>query len=105
MVNFIAMLYGHVNPDSDEMKLQTYLVMAGGTEATETSFGIIMRIVARILGESFSIVLPVFGAIVGFGVNYFIAQATGNIAMRWYAAHEFRQLATEGTQPKRLKGM
>ena len=46
---------------------------------------IIMRIVARILGESLSIFLPFFGAVVGFGVNYFIAQATGNIAMRWYS--------------------
>ena len=91
-------------PDSEEMKLQTYLVMAGGTEATERSFGIIMRIVARLVGESFSIVLPVFGAVVGFGVNYFIAQATGNVAMRWYSTHAVKTLSAQSTQPKRLAG-
>jgi uncharacterized protein (DUF697 family) len=85
MVRFIATLYGHGNPNSQEAKLETYLVMSGGTEVSEASFSIIMRIVARILGESLSIFLPFFGAAVGFGVNYFIAQATGNIAIRWYS--------------------
>jgi hypothetical protein len=63
-----------------------------------------MRIIARLVGESFSIVLPVFGAIVGFGVNYFIAQATGNIAMRWYSTHMPKELPAQSTQPKRLTG-
>ncbi len=87
MVQFIATLYGHGNPDSEELKLQTYLVMSGGTEVTEASFDVIMRILARIVGETFSIFLPVLGVIVGFAVNYFIAQATGKIAVRWYSSH------------------
>jgi len=85
MVQFIAMLYGETSPDSQELKLQTYLVMSGGAEVTEASFKFIMRTVLRILGDSLAKLIPVIGAGVGFIVNYALAQATGNIAMRWYA--------------------
>ena len=85
MVQFIAMLYGETQPDSQELKLQTYLVMSGGAEVTEASFKFVMRVVLRILGDSLAKLIPVIGAVVGFIVNYALAQATGNIAMRWYA--------------------
>jgi hypothetical protein len=85
MIRFIATLYGHGNPDSQEAKLQTYLVMSGGTEVSGVSFRLIMRIVVRMLGESFAHLVPIFGAVVGFGINYIIAQTTGKIAMRWYS--------------------
>ncbi|MCC7449280.1 MAG: EcsC family protein [Anaerolineae bacterium] len=85
MVQFIAMLYGETQPDSQELKLQTYLVMSGGVKVTETSFQFIMKIVLRILGKSLAKLVPVIGAVVGFIVNYALAQTTGNIAMRWYA--------------------
>jgi hypothetical protein len=85
MVQFIAMLYGETNPDSQELKLQTYLVMSGGVEVTEGSFNFIMKVILRILGDSLSKLVPFIGAGVGFAVNYLFAQATGNIAMRWYA--------------------
>ncbi len=87
MVQFIAMMYsGETAANSEELKLQTYMVMSGGVEVTETTFNIAMRFVLRIIGESLSILVPVIGLIVGFVVNYVIAQATGNIAMRWYAS-------------------
>jgi hypothetical protein len=87
MVQFIAMMYrGDVPTNDADLKLQTYLVMSGGVEVTETTFSVIMRFVARIVGKSLSILVPVIGLIVGFAVNYLMAQATGNIAMRWYAS-------------------
>lgn len=101
MVQFIATIYGFGNPDSEELKLQTYIVMSGGTEATEASFNVIMRIIVRLVGETFSILLPVFGLAVGFGVNYAIAEATGNIAMRWYST---RAALPAPQSAPRLKG-
>ncbi len=86
MVQFIALMYGEVADTSQELKVQTYLVMAGGTQVTETTFNLIMKFALRILGKSFSKLVPVIGAVVGFAVNYGIAQATGNIAMRWYSS-------------------
>jgi hypothetical protein len=86
MVQFIALMYGEVADTSQELKLQTYLVMAGGTQVTETTFNLVMKFVLRIIGKSLSKLVPVIGAVVGFIVNYGIAQATGNIAMRWYAS-------------------
>jgi hypothetical protein len=86
MVQFIALMYeGEASASADNLKLQTYLVMSGGVEVTETTFNVVMRFVLRIIGESLSILVPVIGLVVGFAVNYVIAQATGNIAMRWYA--------------------
>jgi hypothetical protein len=87
MVQFIAMVYsGEAAASADDLKLQTYLVMSGGVEVTETTFNVVMRFVVRIIGESLSILVPVIGLVVGFAVNYALAQATGNIAMRWYAS-------------------
>lgn len=84
MVQFIAMLYGQGQPDSAELKLQTYMVMTGGVKVTETTFDVIMKFALRVLGDSLAKLIPFVGFIVGFAVNYFIAQATGNLAARWY---------------------
>ena len=70
--------------------------MSGGVELTETTTRLIMRGVVRLLGESLSIVIPAIGSIVGFLVSYALAQATGNIAMRWYAA---KQQSTRALPP------
>ena len=86
MVQFIALLYGQGQPDSTELKLQTYMVMTGGVKVTETTFEVIMKFALRILGDSLAKLIPVVGFVVGFAVNYFIAQATGNLAAQWYAA-------------------
>ncbi len=87
MVQFISMIYSRPDANSGNMQLQTSLVMSGTVELTETTTSVIMRFVARLLGESLAIMLPVVGVAVGFIVNYAIAAATGNMAMRWYAGH------------------
>ena len=87
MVQFIAMLYSQHALTPEAMNLQTTLVMSGGVKVTETSISLIMRGVVRLLGESLSIIVPAIGVVVGFVVNYGIAQATGNVAMRFYSGH------------------
>jgi hypothetical protein len=86
MVQFIAMIYNQRPINADEMNLQTTLVMSGGVKLTETTTALVMRGVVRLLGKSLSIAIPAIGAVVGFAVNYGIAQATGNVAMRFYAS-------------------
>jgi hypothetical protein len=86
MVQFIEMVYNHqTSPNSDEHKLQTYLVLSGSVEVSETTSNVIMKLILRILGESLSIFIPAIGAAVGFGVNYIIARTTGMVAIRWYS--------------------
>jgi hypothetical protein len=85
MVQFIAMVYNQRAISAEETSLQTTLVMSGGVKLTETTISLIMRGVVRLLGKSLSIVIPAIGAVVGFAVNYGLAQATGNVAMRFYA--------------------
>src|SRR5450432_1467500 len=87
MVQFIEMVYHHQTlSGSDEHKLQTYLVMSGSVEVGETATNVIMKLILRVLGESLAIFIPLIGAAVGFGVNYFIARTTGTVAMRWYSS-------------------
>jgi len=88
MVQFIALVYNQTEVSADELRLQTKLVMTGGVELTETTTTLIMRGVLRLLGESLSILIPAIGAIVGFLVNYSLAQATGRLAIRWYAGKQ-----------------
>jgi uncharacterized protein (DUF697 family) len=85
LVQFIASSYGQADANSTTSRLQTYLVTAGSTKVTETTFSILVKFIARLFGKSLSILVPVIGAVVGFAVNYTIAQATGQAALRWYA--------------------
>jgi uncharacterized protein (DUF697 family) len=85
LVQFIALTYGQSSQDSMAVKVQTYLITTGTVEVTETTFNLIMKLVLRLLGESLSVFIPAIGALIGFGVNYGIAQATGLAALRWYS--------------------
>jgi hypothetical protein len=86
MVQFIAMVYNQTATSNQELSAQTYLVLSGSAEVTQTTTKFIMRFIPRILGKSLSIAIPAFGAIVGFIVNYASAKVTGNLAVRWYGS-------------------
>jgi len=43
------------------------------------------------MGRSFAKLIPFIGTIIGFGVNYAIANATGNAALQWYSQQAKRQ--------------
>jgi TRAP-type C4-dicarboxylate transport system permease small subunit len=85
LVQFIATVYGHAEADAVETKLRSYLVISGGIRATETSFKLIMDFVVRLLERFAAKIIPLVGALIGFGVNYTIAQGTGRAAMAWYS--------------------
>lgn len=85
MVEFIAASYGKTEVSEMEARLRSYLVISGGIRATETSTRLLMRFLTRLVGKSFSKLIPFLGAVVGFVVNYAIAHATGRLAIEWYA--------------------
>jgi uncharacterized protein (DUF697 family) len=91
MVNFIAHLYGH--PNDRDTQVATWMIMTGSGEVSKMSIKFIMGLVLRVIGKSFSKFVPFLGALVSFGVNYALAQSTGRLALRWYAAKQQRQIA------------
>lgn len=87
LVEFIAQRYGHTNPGETESRIRTYLIMSGSGRMSEAAVNIIMKYLLRVVGKSFSKLVPVLGAVVSFGVNYAIVQAVGGVAVRYYRSH------------------
>jgi uncharacterized protein (DUF697 family) len=85
MVQFIAAAYGHEQASDAEVKIRTALVMSGGIRAAQATTDMFQGFLVRFLEKAFAKLIPILGAVIGFGVNYFLAQATGNIAQRWYS--------------------
>ncbi|MEP7285695.1 MAG: hypothetical protein ABI947_08005 [Chloroflexota bacterium] len=85
LVEFIATMYGKTDLNDTEAKIRTSLIISGGVKVSETSFDLIMKLVLRVIGESLSMIVPLIGVGVGFAVNYFIARASGDLALRWYS--------------------
>ncbi|NWF70348.1 MAG: hypothetical protein HXY40_14775 [Chloroflexi bacterium] len=88
MVQFIASAYGHNQPGELEKQVQSYLIMSGGMQVTEKTGGLVMKLIVRLLGQTFAKFVPFLGALVGFGVNYFFTQAAGRLAAKWYASQK-----------------
>jgi uncharacterized protein (DUF697 family) len=93
MVQFIASAYGQHEVGQPELRLRSYLVMTGSVRASQSTFRFVMRVILRLMGKSFAKLVPFIGAIVGYVINYSIARATGNVALRWYAEKARKQLA------------
>lgn len=84
LINFIANLYQGSAPDGTSAKVRNYLVMTGSSRITQSSTSFLSRLALRVVGKSFSKLIPVIGAVIGFGVNYAIVQVMGRAALRWY---------------------
>lgn len=97
MVRFIATAYGHNQTSDIEARVQTYLVTTGSIRLTESLVARGTRFAVRLMGKSFSKLIPFVGAFISFGVNYFIAQAMGNVAMQYYANRD--QVINRMVQP------
>lgn len=82
MVSFIAQVYGYEG--AIDNKIATYAVMSGSTELSKMSTRIVQKYTPRIIGKLSSKLIPLFGAALGFGVNYLLARSTGQLAVRWY---------------------
>jgi hypothetical protein len=84
LVDFIASIYG-AQPGERETKIRTYLVMSASGQVAERTSGVILRFLLRVIGKSFSKLIPFIGAFVGFAVNYAIARGIGYAAVQWYS--------------------
>jgi hypothetical protein len=89
LINFIAQAYGStVAPEGRGASVRSYLIMTGSSRVTQTTTGFFTRMALRIIGKSFSKLIPVVGALIGFAVNYAIVQVMGRAAVRWYASQQ-----------------
>lgn len=84
MVDLLALHYGAKQAGETEQKVKTMMVMVGGTQVAEAATKFLSAGCARLLTKFFAKLIPLAGALVGFGVNYAIARATGTIAAAWY---------------------
>ena len=78
MVSFIAKINGY--EESLENKMTTYAVMTGSTELSKFSIAALKSYAPRIVGKSLSKLIPFFGAVLGFIVNYTMAQSLARAA-------------------------
>ena len=85
LVAFIAQQYGHEHVSESEARIRTALVMSGGVQASRSTSRLLTRFAVYMMEKSFAKLIPFVGAIIGFGVNYFIALGVGHAAQRWYA--------------------
>lgn len=85
MVGFIAQHYTRAgSPSALEEQVRTYIIMTGSARAAEHATGMMLRFALRIIGTSFSKLIPIIGALISFAVNYAIARAIGWSAVHWY---------------------
>ncbi len=85
MVEFIARHYGHTSENQIERRVRATLVTSGSAQLSETTTRILLGYATRFIGKSFAKLIPLIGAAIGFGVNYTIANATGEAALRYYS--------------------
>ena len=93
LVDLIARQYTQGTGER-ELTIRNYLVMTGSSEITQATTGVFSRLLLRLVGKSFSKLIPVLGAVVSFGVNYAIVQVMGRVALRWYATQAAQQNPT-----------
>lgn len=83
IVKFIASVYGFEN--SYDSRLAAYMIMSGSGELTGMSVRFLVRVIARLMGESLSRFVPFLGALISALVNYLLARSTGQMAAAWYS--------------------
>lgn len=84
LVEFIASVYGHAQPNEREARIRTFLIMSASGQITERTTGVAIKFLLRVIGKSFSKLVPFLGAAISFGVNYAIVRGVGWGAVRWY---------------------
>lgn len=84
LVEFIAAVYGHPQSSEQEARIRTFLIMSASGQITERTMGVAIKFLLRVIGKSFSKLVPFLGAAISFGVNYAIVQGIGWGAVRWY---------------------
>lgn len=85
MVNFIAKAYDYSPTLMREEQAVASLVMFGSRQVTTTGVEVASRVLLRVSGKTLAKIVPFFGALVGFAVNYVTTQATGYVAASLYS--------------------
>jgi uncharacterized protein (DUF697 family) len=96
LVNFIAAHYGQKGKGDWEGRVRGYLIVSGGGQVTQTTSKALIGFLVRVIGKSLSKLVPFLGAAISFAVNYAIAQAIGQVALRWYGRGK---IPNPGAQP------
>lgn len=86
LVDFIAQLYGYSQLNDVESRVRTYLIMSGSGRLSDAAIEVVLKYALRLMGKSFSKLIPVVGAVVSFAVNYAIVSAIGRVALRYYSS-------------------
>lgn len=90
MVGFIAHVYGY--RDSAENKAATFAVITGTNQVSKITTAVVEKYLPRIFTGIFSKLIPILGAAISFGANYFMARSTANLAKRWYTSKTRQEL-------------
>ncbi len=85
MVQFIATAYGRGTASPTELQIRQALVLAGGSRLARSTQRVLLEFGVQFLGKSLAKVIPFVGALISFGVNYALAQASGRLAQKWYS--------------------
>lgn len=91
MVQFVARAYGFDESDRTG-QWATYMIMSRSGDVSRMSINVLLRYAVRIVGKSFSKLIPFIGAAISFVINYLIARSSGHVAQTWY-----RQRASQST--------
>jgi len=97
MVSFIAQVYGY--EDAVENKIATYAVMTGSTEVSKLTSRLMLKYLPELIEKLSSKLIPFFGALIAFVVNYVIARSTGMLAMKWYRDRPRAEILRTGERP------
>jgi hypothetical protein len=81
LVQTIAAHYGRAPASEAEVRVRSFLVMSGSRAASEG----LAKFLLTVLGKSAAKSVPVLGAVISAAVNYLVAQAIGQAALRAYA--------------------
>ena len=87
LVAFIAERYGREPRTPTEKQVQRYLIMAGSAPLNRLTGRLVLDFGTRFVAEALAAFIPLIGAFLNFGVNYFFTQATGRLALEWYSGN------------------
>lgn len=88
LISFIGQLQAGGSAGSNNVTVRDYLIMTGSSRVTQSTTRFLISVALRILGKSFSKLIPVVGAFIGFGVNFAIVQLMGRAVIRWYSSKQ-----------------
>lgn len=84
LISFIAQIRAGSSMGSSSVSVKDYLIMTGSSRVTQSTTRFLISVALRVLGKSFSKLIPVVGAFIGFGVNFAIVQLMGRAMIRWH---------------------